>query len=342
MAWDKELIAEGVPAPDLNDEIRANWAALEDALNKETYFSTGGEASLQGILKQGGARCFFQATAPATRVDGSAFAATDLGLLWVDSNSSPVNQLNILTAITPTWTPVSVEIIAALLAAVRTFAEVITFEKAPVIDLPPSFTAGVCGPSSHLVGQNEADDATVNLIRAGRNEADDTDVAQVPDLARLASNAAPTEDTQIPNKKYVDDQVQSSQAAGTSNISLETDTFTDMTNMSIDLTTKGGNVLLMFSASFEAGEDKAGLGVRFRKTTAAAANYHEVKLGTAPYRRLKDAETPVSIQYLVTGLSAGTYNFVVQWRTYTSDGDNKMEQNGASFPRIFTVVELPQ
>ena len=211
MAWDKELIAEGVPAPDLNDEIRANWAALEDALNKETYFSTGGEASLQGILKQGGARCFFQATAPATRVDGSAFAATDLGLLWVDSNSSPVNQLNILTAITPTWTPVSVEIIAALLAAARQFAEVVTFDKSPVLSKAPTLTEGIVANATYLQGRNEADDDNTDMIQVGRNEADDTDVAQVPDLARLASNAAPTEDTQIPNKKYVDDNVGAAQ-----------------------------------------------------------------------------------------------------------------------------------
>jgi len=122
MAWDKTKIAEGVLAPDLNDEIRENWSALEAALTKEMYFSTGGTASLQGILKQGSARAFFQDTAPATRKDGSAFTSTDLGLFWVDSNSSPDNQLNILTATTPTWTPVSTEIIAAMLAAARVFA----------------------------------------------------------------------------------------------------------------------------------------------------------------------------------------------------------------------------
>lgn len=130
MAWDKTKIAEGVKAPDLNDEIRANWEALEDALNKEMNFSTGGTASLQGIFRQGSARPFFQDTAPATRVDGSAFASTDLGMLWIDTNSSPDNQFNMLTATTPTWTPVSTEIIATLLASARTFLAALSVQMA--------------------------------------------------------------------------------------------------------------------------------------------------------------------------------------------------------------------
>lgn len=126
MAWEKGEPVEGILAPRLNDVIRDNNDALEIALNKEMNFSTGGVASLQGILKQGSARSFFQDSAPATRVDGSAFASTDLGMLWIDSNSSPINKLSILTATTPTWTPVSNEIIAVLLAANRVFAGIIT------------------------------------------------------------------------------------------------------------------------------------------------------------------------------------------------------------------------
>lgn len=54
---------------------------------------------------------------------------------------------------------------------------------------------------------NEAADGTVNLIKAGKNEADDTEVAILPDKTRLASNATPLEDTAIPNKKFVTDQI---------------------------------------------------------------------------------------------------------------------------------------
>jgi len=60
---------------------------------------------------------------------------------------------------------------------------------------------------TYLTAENEAGDGgTVNLIKAGRNEADDADVAVVPDAIRTATNAAPAENTGIANKKYVDDQ----------------------------------------------------------------------------------------------------------------------------------------
>ena len=58
---------------------------------------------------------------------------------------------------------------------------------------------------TYLTAVDAAGTGTVNLIKAGRNEADDTDVAILPDLVRAATNAAPTEDTQLVNKKYVDD-----------------------------------------------------------------------------------------------------------------------------------------
>ncbi len=121
MAWLKGEPHEGILAPDLNDVIRDNNEALETYLNREHIFSTGGTIANQIMHKQGSARAFFQDTAPATRVDGSAFASTDLGLFWIDTNSTPDNQLNILTATTPTWTPVSTEIIAVLLASARVF-----------------------------------------------------------------------------------------------------------------------------------------------------------------------------------------------------------------------------
>ncbi|MEE9354739.1 MAG: hypothetical protein V3U75_04040 [Methylococcaceae bacterium] len=58
--------------------------------------------------------------------------------------------------------------------------------------------------ATYLKATNEAGNGSVNLIKAGKNVADDTDVAIVPDLTRTASNAAPVEDTDLANKKYVD------------------------------------------------------------------------------------------------------------------------------------------
>ena len=179
----------------MNDEIRANWEALEAALGKEMNFSTGGTASLQGILKQGGARCFFQDTAPTTRADGSAFASTDLGMLWIDSNSSPDNQLNILTATTPTWTPVSTEIIAALLAGARVFAS--------TLKSTGNFTVGA---NKVVITAATGNTAIAGLVTiAGALGV--TGIATLGNTSKLATSAAPTADAQLANKKYVDDRI---------------------------------------------------------------------------------------------------------------------------------------
>lgn len=60
---------------------------------------------------------------------------------------------------------------------------------------------------TYLKAKDPAGTGTVDLIKAGRNEADDADVAILPDAVRTATNAKPTEDTGIANKKYVDDAI---------------------------------------------------------------------------------------------------------------------------------------
>ncbi|KKL45829.1 hypothetical protein LCGC14_2351720, partial [marine sediment metagenome] len=61
--------------------------------------------------------------------------------------------------------------------------------------------------ATYLKATDEAGTGSVDLIKAGKNVADDTNVAIVPDLTRTASNAAPIENTDLANKKYVDDQL---------------------------------------------------------------------------------------------------------------------------------------
>ena len=58
---------------------------------------------------------------------------------------------------------------------------------------------------NYLTGTDLAETGSVDLIKAGRNEADDADVVIIPDAARMASDAAPGEDTGIANKKFVVD-----------------------------------------------------------------------------------------------------------------------------------------
>jgi hypothetical protein len=93
-------------------------------MNKE--HETLATSSAGGVHKQGSARAFFQDAAPTTQVNGDAFDSGDLGSFWFDTNSTPDNQFNVLTATTPTWTPISTEIIAVLLASNRTFAGTLT------------------------------------------------------------------------------------------------------------------------------------------------------------------------------------------------------------------------
>ncbi|HIJ71788.1 MAG TPA: hypothetical protein HPP87_10560 [Planctomycetes bacterium] len=77
--------------------------------------------------------------------------------------------------------------------------------------------------NTYLKSVNEAGDDSVDLIKAGRNEADDADVAVLPDTARTASNAAPGEDTNLANKKYVDDQVSGNIPVGAAHGSVDSD-----------------------------------------------------------------------------------------------------------------------
>jgi len=198
MAWDKTKCAEGILAPDFNDEVREQYVDLEAALTKEMNFATGGTASLQGILKRGSARMFAQAGAPATRIDGSAFASTDLGLIWIDTDN---NKIYTLTAITPTWTLISSEIIATLLAAARTFAEAITFDKAAVLSKAPTLTEGIVANNSALQARDAAGTGNADMIKVDAN-----DLPSLPDGAVLAAaTEAADGDRTIADKKYVED-----------------------------------------------------------------------------------------------------------------------------------------
>ncbi len=195
MAWKETEPIEGILAPDLNDVIRDNNEALEAALDAWCYFATGG--TQDGRPRQGSAIPFFQDAAPTTRLDGNAFTATDYGTIWIDSNSSPDNQYNTLTNHSPvTWTPISTEVIAVMIAAIHTWAAIQTFSEIPV------FTKGLYANDAFLQARNAVGNGNVDLIKANAS-----DVPEVPDGATLASSAAPTADAEIANKKYVDDQL---------------------------------------------------------------------------------------------------------------------------------------
>lgn len=56
--------------------------------------------------------------------------------------------------------------------------------------------------NANLVARNQAGTGDVNLIKATTS-----DVPELPDGSKLATSGAPTQDTQIANKKYVDDTI---------------------------------------------------------------------------------------------------------------------------------------
>lgn len=180
-AWDKTKPAAGTSLQSSNPEILANWAALDTSIDAEHDFDTGSHTP-------GSARAFFQDAAPSTQIDGGSFAATDLGSLWFDTNSSIDNTFYVLTATTPTWTAVNTEIMATLLASARVFAG----------------TLGVTGDLAVNTDKFTVTATSGNTLVAGTF--DSTGIATLGDGSLLKTSAAPSTDAMISNKKYVDDQ----------------------------------------------------------------------------------------------------------------------------------------
>lgn len=84
MAWNKDSPAAGIVARQLDNDIRANNAALETQLGHGHNFPT------DGGHKKGSAICYYQAAAPTTKQDGATVLdANDDGSLWIDSDASP-------------------------------------------------------------------------------------------------------------------------------------------------------------------------------------------------------------------------------------------------------------
>jgi hypothetical protein len=183
-AFDRDKPASSTSLRNSNPQILANWSALEDGIGREHSFLTGGAVAAQGEHTQGSAKAFSQASAPTTQVDGGAFAATDLGSIWVDTDD---NAVYILTATTPTWTAISTEIITTLLGSARVFGS----------------TLGVTGDFAVNTNKFTIAAASGNTLVAGTFES--TGVTTLADASVTKTTAAPGADAQIANKKYVDD-----------------------------------------------------------------------------------------------------------------------------------------
>ena len=83
------------------------------------------------------------------------------------------------------------------------------------------FTTGVVANDSYLVGRNNADSGNVNMMKV--NSIDNIEIGEsgvnvviLQDGSVTKTTAAPTSDSHIANKKYVDDEIEASITAATS------------------------------------------------------------------------------------------------------------------------------
>jgi hypothetical protein len=167
--------APDVDQPHGNDyqEHQATKKSMQFVNNKE-HESIGADPSASsggGVHSNGSSVAYYTSTTPVNRPDGSTALADndiDKGRVWFDTNFDP--------PVMKKWSGS---------AWVQAGNKVLN--------------------DTYYTGVNKAGTGTTDLIKVGRNEADDADVPVIADAARTATNAAPAEDTGISNKKYVDD-----------------------------------------------------------------------------------------------------------------------------------------
>lgn len=123
--WDSSKPINSLLIPDIPQAFRFLNGNISSLFGSEHHtFPTGSNTGAWHL--PGSAVAWYQASAPTTRIDTSAFDSNDLGRLWVDSDD---DQPYVLTATTPTW----VSLNASLLAGTNTWAGIQTFSETPVL-----------------------------------------------------------------------------------------------------------------------------------------------------------------------------------------------------------------
>ena len=156
-------------------------------------------------------------------------------------------------------------------------------------------------------------------------------VATIADASVTKTSAAPTTDAMIVNKKYVDDQMQSSQVLGSTNTSNSSGAFADLAGMTKTITTTGGNVLILFSGPIQGAATADDAQFRVDIDGSPAGGWAEENMGSG-------ISKTISFQWLATGLSAASHTFKIQWR----DATGTIFSEGSTIgPRVLTVIEMP-
>ena len=105
-----------------------------------------------------------------------------------------------------------------------------------------------------------------------------------------------------------------------------------MSDMSITMTTKGGNVLLMFSAPIEMASQADEALITFRHDST---DLNILGWSTHPSG---GEGSQVSMQYLLTGLSATSHTFKVRWKNGNAGTSH---QKGTTIGnRVFNAIEF--
>lgn len=185
--------------------------------------------------------------------------------------------------------------------------------------------SGRLSNNTAIKARNAANAADLDLIKLNAS-----DVPEILAGAVLSSDAAPTTDAGIANKKYVDDNkgsvVTYGVAVGSTDISTSSDTYVDMTGMEVILS-GAGDYLCMFTAPVYASATEDG---------RIQLEYDGTGTGSLAYVPAHASSFTASFVYPVT-LGAGEHTFKVQWKR----GSGTINQSGSTRgKRVFTVVKV--
>lgn len=341
MAFDKDKPAASTSLRTSNPEILENNESVQDAVNREHIFAGTAAGTQTGDHTQGSARCFSQASAPATRIDGDGFLSTDLGSLWIDTDD---NAVYVLTATTPTWTPVSTEVIETLLASNRAFLGVLA-----------------CAGNFTVNGKFDVAAANGNTIVAGTLDVTGvmtTTAASV--LGDGSTLAAATEsgdsDRTIADKAYVDNTVTVGgvvQVVATVNATPSTITGEFPYDNTTPVITEGSEVM---TATITPGSASNKLMIQVNVVVSAA---NAVRVGVGLYNTDSSATDPVAfvsdfeanngiqsitLIHFMTAPSGSATTFRVRIGSdngdiYLNQGNNELKYNGTLTSTI-TITEL--